>query len=246
MHPIDERDFKSDSFNANVFYNGVVNFDYVAPARHRLKDFEVLMKNLFTSIVLFITLSIVFSGFTACSNTANTQKGPVSDTAPSAQNSNASETTENKKSDFPPVPTAISQSEIKDLEGNTFKIEDKKGKVVLINLWATWCGPCRAEMPELVALQEKYRDKGFEIVGLDTDDESVEEIKAFAEKMKLNYQLGYADGKILSEFIKITRLAGIPQTMIVNREGKMVLVIGGGGTRAVNNIKEMVEKTVNE
>jgi len=204
------------------------------------------MKNLFTSIVLFITLSIVFSGFTACSNTANTQKGPVSDTAPSAQNSNASETTENKKSDFPPVPTAISQSEIKDLEGNTFKIEDKKGKVVLINLWATWCGPCRAEMPEFVALQEKYRDKGFEVVGLDTDDESVEEIKAFAERMKLNYQLGYADRKIFSEFIKITRLSGIPQTMLINREGKMVLVIGGGGIRAVNNIKEMVEKTVNE
>jgi thiol-disulfide isomerase/thioredoxin len=144
------------------------------------------------------------------------------------------------------VPAAIAQSEIKDLEGNTFKIEDKKGKVVLINLWATWCGPCRAEMPELVALQEKYRDKGFEIIGLDTDDESVEEINAFAERMKLNYQLGYADGKILSEFIKITRLSGIPQTMIINREGKMVLVIGGGGTRAVNNIKEMVEKTVNE
>jgi len=200
------------------------------------------MKNLFTNIILFVGLSIVFSGLTACSNTASTQKGPVSETAPSVQNSNAAET----KNDFPPVPTAIAQSEIKDLEGNTFKIEDKKGKVVLINLWATWCGPCRAEMPELVALQEKYRDKGFEIVGLDTDDESVEEIKAFAEKMKLNYQLGYADGKILSEFIKITRLSGIPQTMIVNREGKMVLVIGGGGIRAVNNIKEMVEKTVNE
>ena len=204
------------------------------------------MKNLFTNIVLFVWLSIVFSGFTACSNTASTQKGPVSDTAPSVQNGNATETTEVNKSNFPPVPTAISQAEIKDLEGNTFKIEDKKGKVVLINLWATWCGPCRAEMPELVALQEKYRDKGFEVVGLDTDDESVEEIKAFAEKMKLNYQLGYASGKILSEFIKITRLAGIPQTMIVNREGKMVLVIGGGGTKAINNIKEMVEKTVNE
>ncbi len=235
-----------ESVNANVFYVGAINLDCDAPARHWLKDFEVLMKNLFANIVLFVTLSIVFSGFTACSNTVNTQKGPVSDTAPAAQNSNAAETTEKKKSDFPPVPTAIAQSEIKDLDGNTFKIEDKKGKVVLINLWATWCGPCRAEMPELVALQEKYRDKDFEIIGLDTDDESVEEIKAFAERMKLNYQLGYADGKILSEFIKITRLSGIPQTMIVNREGKMVLVIGGGGARAVNNIKEMVEKTVNE
>jgi len=204
------------------------------------------MKNLFKSIILFAALSVVFSSLTACSNTASTQKGPVIETAPTVQNGNASETTEVKKSDFPPVPTAIAQSEIKDLEGNTFKIEDKKGKVVLINLWATWCGPCRAEMPELVALQEKYRDKGFEIVGLDTDPESVEEIKAFAEKMKLNYQLGYADGKILSEFIKLTRLSGIPQTMIINREGKMVLVVGGGGARAVNNIKEMVEKTVNE
>ncbi|MDQ3712268.1 MAG: TlpA family protein disulfide reductase [Acidobacteriota bacterium] len=204
------------------------------------------MKNLFTNIVLFVWLSIVFSGFTACSNTASTQKGPVSETAPSDQNGNAVETIEASKRNFPPVPTGISQSEIKDLEGNTFKIEDKKGKVVLINLWATWCGPCRAEMPELVAMQEKYRDKGFEVIGLDSDDESVEEIKAFAEKMKLNYQLGYADGKMLSEFIKITRLSGIPQTMIINREGKMVLVIGGGGTRAVNNIKEAVEKTVNE
>ncbi len=204
------------------------------------------MKNLFTNIVLFVWLSIIFSGFTACSNAVTTQKGPVNETAPAVQNTNATETTEIKKNNFPPVPTGILQSEIKDLEGNTFKIEDKKGKVILINLWATWCGPCRAEMPELVAMQEKYRDKGFEVIGLDTDDESVEEIKAFAEKMKLNYQLGYADGKMLSEFIKITRLSGIPQTMIINREGKMVLVIGGGGIRAVNNIKEMVEKTVNE
>ena len=204
------------------------------------------MKNLFTNIVLFVPLSVTFSSFTACSNSASTQKGPVIEVAPTASGNTATNTTEIKSSNFPPVPPGISQSEIKDLDGQTFKIEDKKGKVVLINLWATWCGPCRAEMPELVAMQEKYRDKGFEVIGLDSDDESVEEIKAFAEKMKLNYQLGYADGKMLSEFIKITRLAGIPQTMIINREGKMVLAIGGGGPRAINNIKETVEKTVNE
>ena len=210
------------------------------------------MKKIFTSSFLFIALSIALSSFTACSNTGSTQKGPVSETAPTATDSanktnlaNA-ETDQAKTSDYPPAPTGIMQNEIKDLEGNTFKIEDKKGKVVLLNLWATWCGPCREEMPELVAMEEKYKDKGFEVIGLNTDDESPEEIKAFAEKMKLNYQLAYADGKLMSEIIKVTRLAAIPQTIIINREGRMTYAKGGGGPRIIKQIKDAVEKTVNE
>lgn len=206
------------------------------------------MKNLFVKTLLFAALCAAFSGFTACSNTASTQKGPETETSPIADsNANSATTaTETKTSNYPPAPSGILQTEIKDLEGNSFKVEDKKGKVVLLNLWATWCGPCRAEMPELVAMQEKYRDKGFEIHGLNTDDESVEDIKAFADQMKLNYALGYADSKMISEFIKVTRLAGIPQTIIINREGKMTFAVGGGGQRVVNQMKEAVEKTVNE
>jgi len=209
------------------------------------------MKNLFTNLFLFVALSITFSILTACSNTASTQKGPVSETTPVASNdANTSGVNANgeaeKANDYPPAPTGILQNEIKDLEGNTFKIEDKKGKVVLLNLWATWCGPCREEMPELIALEEKYKDKNFEVIGLNTDDESAEEIKAFAEKMKLNYQLAYADSKLMSEFIKVTRLAAIPQTIIINREGRMTYAKGGGGPRIIKQIKEAVEKTVNE
>ena len=209
------------------------------------------MKKLFTNSLLFVALSIAFSNLTACSNTASTQKGPVSETTPGASNdTNTSGANANgeavKTNDYPPAPAGILQNEIKDLEGNTFKIEDKKGKVVLLNLWATWCGPCREEMPELIALEEKYKDKNFEVIGLNTDDESAEEIKAFAEKMKLNYQLAYADSKLMSEFIKVTRLAAIPQTIIINREGRMTYAKGGGGPRIIKQIKEAVEKTVNE
>ena len=210
------------------------------------------MKNLFTNSLLFIALSITFSIFTACSNTASTQKGPVDETAPAQSNSagNTSsanaETDQAKTSNYPPAPTGILQTEIKDLEGGTFKVEDKKGKVVLLNLWATWCGPCREEMPELVAMEEKYKDKGFEVIGLNTDDESPEDIKIFAEKMKLNYQLAYADEKMTSAFVKITRQAAIPQTMIINREGKMTFVVAGGGKRIIKQMKEVVERTVNE
>ncbi len=209
------------------------------------------MKNLFTNLFLFVALSITFSILTACSNTASTQKGPVSETTPVASNATSAngantETNTVKANDYPPAPTGILQNEIKDLEGNTFKIEDKKGKVVLLNLWATWCGPCREEMPELIALEEKYKDKNFEVIGLNTDDESAEAIKAFAEKMKLNYQLAYADSKLMSEFVKVTRLAAIQQPIIINREGRMVYAKSGGGQRIVQQIKEAVEKTDNE
>jgi thiol-disulfide isomerase/thioredoxin len=141
---------------------------------------------------------------------------------------------------------ALSQSDIKDLEGRTFKLEEKKGKVILVNLWATWCGPCRAEMPELVAMQDKYRDKNFEVLGLNVDDESVEAIKSFSGQMKLNYFLGYANDKLTADIMKLSRQQGIPQSVLINREGKTAGVFFGAGARAINGMKEAVEKTINE
>lgn len=192
------------------------------------------MKRFFTNLVLFIALSVAFSSFTACTSKTDTSSGNT-ETSKDLQNN-----------DYPPTPSAIAQADIKDLEGNTFKLADKKGKVVLVDLWATWCGPCREAMPDLIALQDKYRDKNFEVVGLDTDDESTEEVKTFAQAKKLNYQLGYADSKMMSEFIKITRLQGIPQSILINREGRMVGIFPGGGSRVMAQIKDMVEKTVNQ
>jgi thiol-disulfide isomerase/thioredoxin len=193
------------------------------------------MKRFFTNLVLFTAMSVAFSGLTACTNTATTEIGSA-ETSKATQNSN-----------YPPAPAAIMQADIKDLDGNSFKLEDKKGKVVLVDLWATWCGPCRDAMPDLIALQDKYRDKNFEVIGLDTDeDETPEQIKAFAQAKKLNYQLGYADAKMMSEFIKVTRLQGIPQSILINRDGRMVGIFPGGGNRVMAQIKETVEKTVNE
>ncbi len=192
------------------------------------------MKRFFSNLFLFAAMSIAFSNFTACTNTAGNQNGSL-ETSKSTQNDN-----------YPPTPAGIAQAEIKDLDGNTFKLEDKKGKVVLVDLWATWCGPCVAAMPELIELQDKYKDKNFEIVGLVTDDESPASIKTFAQAKKLNYQLGYADVNLMSEFIKITRLQGIPQSILINREGKLVGIFPGGGPRVMAQIQETVEKTINE
>lgn len=201
------------------------------------------MKVLLKNIVLLIVLSFAFSLLTSCTNT---QTASVNGNSSAPANTGSDAPPEKKKVVYPPAPSAIMQADIKLLDGTTFKLQDKKGKVMLVNLWATWCIPCVAEMPHIVEMQEKFKDKGFEVIGLDSDDESKEQIEAFAAKQKLNYQLGWADGALMSEFIKITRLQGIPQSILINREGQLTGIFTGGGPSTVNKLKETVEKVVTE
>ena len=207
----------------------------------RTADNSFFMKVFFTNIALFIVLSFAFSALTSCTNT---QTSAVNENSTAANTTDAP--SEKKKVIYPPAPAAIMQADIKLLDGTTFKLLDKKGKVLLVNLWATWCTPCVAEMPHLVEMQDKFKDQGFEIIGLDIDPETKEEIDAFAVKQKLNYQLGWADGNLMNEFVKITRLQGIPQSLLINREGQLTGVFTGGGGKTVAKMKETVEKIVNE
>src|SRR4051812_22586418 len=94
------------------------------------------------------------------------------------------------KSEYPPAPPVIMQATWKKPDGTEFKLEDYKGKVVLVNLWGVWCGPCIKEMPDLVQLQADNKEKGFEIIGLNVGDDSggpekPENISSFGSEQKL-------------------------------------------------------------
>jgi thiol-disulfide isomerase/thioredoxin len=195
------------------------------------------MKILLKNITVFIVLAFASSSLISCTKTADSSSG-------STANANSATA---KNIDSPPMSAAIMKAEIKAIDGDNFKLEDKKGKVILVNLWAIYCQPCIAEMPELVALQDKYRGNNFEIIGLDSNDEETpDDIREFAKKMKLNYQLGYADARMMNDFLKVTKFGGIPQSYLIDREGRLRNVFVGGGTKNVNLIKESVEKVVNE
>jgi len=205
------------------------------------------MKNLIKNFVLFIVLSIILSSFVSCNKRETEPANKPNSAADSADNSKNAPRAETKKGASQQLSPAIVQSEIKMLAGRTIKLEDLKGKVVLINLWATWCGPCRAEMPELIKMQEEYKEKGFEIVGLDVggqdgEPESEEEIKLFAEEMRLNYELGWADEKLYDEFLKLSKFEGIPQSFLINREGELTEVFLGGSKRVTGKMRETLEK----
>ena len=150
-----------------------------------------------------------------------------------------------KNSEFPPPPSILTEAEIKNIDGTTFKLQDRKGQVLLLNLWATWCGPCRGEMPHLIAMQDKYSDKNFKVIGLNTDDEGVDEIKEFAAEMRLNYELAWLDQKTTMGLFRYTRFNAIPQSFLIDREGRLRAVFTGGGPRIVGQMKEAVDKLVN-
>jgi thiol-disulfide isomerase/thioredoxin len=108
---------------------------------------------------------------------------------------------------------------MKDVDGNQVSLEAYKGKVVLLNFWATWCGPCKAEIPGFVRLQDKYRDKGLVIVGYSVDD-TAEKAKAYAAEYKMNYPILLGEGRedVQDAYGPIW---GIPASFIISKDGKV-------------------------
>jgi peroxiredoxin len=105
------------------------------------------------------------------------------------------------------------------LEGETLTLSDLKGQVVLLDFWATWCPPCREEIPGFIALQEKYGDRGLTVVGISVDDAGRETVAAFVEKNKMNYPIVMSDGKVEEAYGPIM---GIPTTFLIEQRGRIV------------------------
>jgi thiol-disulfide isomerase/thioredoxin len=108
---------------------------------------------------------------------------------------------------------------LKDMNGQDVNLADFKGKVVFLNFWATWCGPCKIEIPHFVELQEKYRDQGVVFLGLSVDD-PVEDLKPFAEEYKINYPVlvGLGRDEVQEAFGPVW---GIPITFMIDRAGNI-------------------------
>jgi thiol-disulfide isomerase/thioredoxin len=115
----------------------------------------------------------------------------------------------------------------KDLQGNDVTLASLKGKVVVINFWATWCEPCREEIPWLIGLQQKYSSKGFTFLGVAMDDEGKSIVAPFVEKihfdvdgqsMTMNYPIVLGNDDISSKF---GGLIGLPTSVVISRQGKI-------------------------
>ena len=113
-----------------------------------------------------------------------------------------------------------------DLGGRKISLSDLKGKVVLLNFWGTWCGPCKREIPDFISLSEKHKKNGLEIIGVTLSSGPPDKIQDFSEKWKINYTLltdinGNETQSVTARYGQATSqpITGIPTTFIIDREG---------------------------
>jgi len=125
---------------------------------------------------------------------------------------------------------------LKDIDGTNVKLTDYKGKVVLLNFWATWCGPCKLEIPEFVEAYERYRDKGFVILGvLSEDDPSPAVLRTFMTEFKMNYPV-FREHQALAE--ANGELWALPTSILIDRRGSICTKHTGAMS------KEMLEQEI--
>ncbi len=116
-------------------------------------------------------------------------------------------------------PSPLADVTMTDVDGRTISTASLKGKVVIINFWATWCPPCRAEIPDLIKLQEKYKDQ-LQIIGISDDDDPPAVVKKWAAEHGMNYPIVMSTDALRKVFVGV---AALPTSFILNRESKMMI-----------------------
>ncbi len=180
-------------------------------------------------------------GASSCNSTDGTGKpGPVSinppKSAPAAPAAPEAALT---------LPAIVLDTEFQSIDGHPIKLAKYSGKVLLLNLWATWCGPCRSEIPELVKLQKEYRAKGLQVVGLSTEDPefSAEGVRLLRSEFKMDYPVGW-----VSHDAAVALMQGrgaIPQSFVISRDGRILKrFIGFNAAGTPQQLRDAIEEAL--
>ena len=107
---------------------------------------------------------------------------------------------------------------LKDADGNAVNLADYRGKVVLVNFWATWCGPCEAEIPWFIEFEKKYKDRGFAVLGVSMDDDGWKSVRPYVASHKINYRVVIGSEVVSQQFGEIDSL---PTSFMLDRQGRI-------------------------
>jgi thiol-disulfide isomerase/thioredoxin len=145
------------------------------------------------------------------------------------------------------LPRQVLEAENRAVSGAPIKLGNYSGKVMLVNLWATWCGPCRMETPELVRLHKEFQSRGVEMIGLSTEnpDSSARSVSDFMREFNVDYQIGWAQIEVAQ--ILMQGRTSIPQSFIIARDGRVVRrFIGFNPETTPTQLKEALEQALKE
>jgi peroxiredoxin len=153
--------------------------------------------------------AVTLAGFllwTACSNIPEAGFGPRS--------VKAAVKPENERKTAP-------EFALKDSNGQTVHLADYKGKVVLLDFWATWCGPCKIEIPWFIEFEQQFKDRGFAVLGVSMDEDGWDAVKPYMDDLKINYRILLGNEQVSDIYGGVESL---PTTLLIDRQGKIASI----------------------
>jgi cytochrome c biogenesis protein CcmG/thiol:disulfide interchange protein DsbE len=199
--------------------------------------------------VLVLALVAAF-GISSCSSSDEPHTSPPAVSSGNSAPPNRSAPARNAPPAPPAVvtlPPSVLDAELKAVSGAPIKLSSYSGKVLLVNLWATWCGPCRAETPELVKLNKEFRSQGVEVIGLSTEnpDNSEDDVREFVHNFNVDYRVGWS-----GQQVAIALMQGrdsIPQSFVISRTGRIVKrFVGFSPAFTPGQIREALQEALND
>lgn len=166
--------------------------------------------------------------------TVTQSRGPQQQQPPQQQRAAQSDT----------LSAEVMNAEIETLEGKTIHLSDYKDKVVVLNLWATWCGPCRKEIPHMVELNKEYASKGVELIGLTTENPQTEapKVRDFVKTFNINYTIGWARADVALDLMRGRQT--IPQTFVIVPGGRVVAHFPGYSDNLPSMLRAALDKAI--
>lgn len=187
-----------------------------------------------------ITLALIAAfGVSSCSRSPETAKESAPKTGAPGSGGPVAGT---------PLPAGMMTTELKTIDGKSIKLSDYAGKVVIVNLWATWCGPCRIEIPHLIDIANEYQGR-VELIGLTNEDPvaDAEKVKNFMRDHKINYTIGWATQDFALGLMQGNIRNSIPQSFVITRDGRVYKrFVGFSPTQTPPQMRDAVEQAVNE
>jgi thiol-disulfide isomerase/thioredoxin len=141
----------------------------------------------------------------------------------------------------------VLQRELQALDDSSFKLADFKGKVIVVNIWASWCGPCRSEVPEYEKVRKAFAGQAVEFIGLTTEDPRTagQRVKQFARDHHFGFRLGWADQDTAG--VLMNGRNAIPQTLVVGKDGRVISHwTGYSSSMGGSHLREVVKQALKE
>ena len=149
------------------------------------------------------------------------------------------------------LPSDVREVKLQTLDGGSLKLSDYTDKVVVMNLWATWCGPCRQEMPELVKMSNEYKARGLVVLGVATtynEHNGQDSVKQFVKEQNIPYKIIWDDGTLVGPLVQMVQARSvIPQSFVISRDGKIVKHFQGFSQYSTPQLmRQAIEEALNE